>query len=164
MYFLIDCEDRRLSCSADKQDFDDLWLEDVVEIFLWPGRHPVYFEYEVSPLGRELPLLVPNNNGSFMGWRPWHYQGERLVQKNVVVRGGDPAPGAAVNGWSVEVFIPFVLLTGLDDLPPRPGTVWRMNVYRLDYDESPRAMWAWSTISGKSFHSYKEFGQVEFGP
>ena len=47
------------------------------EVFLWPDeRDPIYFEYEISPLGRELPILVPNLDGKFLGWRPWHYEGE----------------------------------------------------------------------------------------
>ena len=76
LYFLVENEDARLSCSA-LQDFDDLFAEDVVEVFLWPEQaHPVYFEYEISPLNAELPILVANNGAGFYGWLPWHYQGE----------------------------------------------------------------------------------------
>ena len=58
--------------------FADLWTEDVVEIFFWPDEEmPVYFEYELSPRNYELPILVPNKAGSFLGWRPWKYEGER---------------------------------------------------------------------------------------
>jgi len=39
---------------------------DVFEFFLWPDeRYPVYFEYEISPLGHELPILIPNFGGQF---------------------------------------------------------------------------------------------------
>ena len=41
-------------------DFLDLYNEDVVEVFLWPDESfPVYFEYEVSPLNYELPIIIP---------------------------------------------------------------------------------------------------------
>ena len=64
------------------EDFADLWNEDVFEFFLWPDEQtPLYFEYEISPLGYELPILVPNFNGKFLGWRPWHYEGERKSQE-----------------------------------------------------------------------------------
>jgi hypothetical protein len=51
----------RFTCRATRlnarmlNDGDPLYLEDVVEVFLWPGNDPaVYLEYEVSPLGRDL--------------------------------------------------------------------------------------------------------------
>jgi hypothetical protein len=57
-------------------DFLDLWNEDVVEAFFWTDEsNPIYFEYELSPLNYELPILVPNNKGKFLGWLPWHYEG-----------------------------------------------------------------------------------------
>ena len=75
IYVLFDCQDDRLTC-IESADFDDLWTQDVVEVFLWPGpKQPLYFEYELSPVGTELPILVPNHEGEFMGWRPWHYEG-----------------------------------------------------------------------------------------
>ena len=73
--------DRRLTASFQK-DFENLWTEDVFEVFLWTDeRYPVYFEYEISPLGFELPILVPNYEGKYLGWRPWHYEGSRKTAK-----------------------------------------------------------------------------------
>lgn len=38
-----------------QEDMSSLYLEDVAEVFLWPREElPVYFEYELSPLDREL--------------------------------------------------------------------------------------------------------------
>jgi hypothetical protein len=28
----------------------------------------------------ELPILIPNFGGQFLGWRPWHYEGMRKTQ------------------------------------------------------------------------------------
>ena len=51
LYVLMDGEDRTLTATM-TEDFLDLWTEDVFEFFLWPDeRYPVYFEYEISPLG-----------------------------------------------------------------------------------------------------------------
>ena len=66
----MDGADRRLTASFE-EDFSDLWKEDVFEAFVWPDeRDTLYFEYEISPLGRELPILIPNLDDRFLGWRP----------------------------------------------------------------------------------------------
>ena len=163
LYFLFDCPDHRLTCSM-ADDFDDIYNEDVVEVFLWPDEGQVlYFEYEISPLGVELPILVPNREGVFMGWRPWHYEGERRVRRATAVRGGGKAPMAEVEGWTAECFIPFALFKGLGNVPPRPGVRWRANLYRIDYDELPATHWAWSPASGANFHNVRGFGTLLFG-
>ncbi len=65
VYVLFSGSDQRLSATM-TEDFADLWNEDVFECFFWPDeRHPVYFEYEISPLGYELPILVPKLDGQF---------------------------------------------------------------------------------------------------
>ena len=51
MYFLFDCEDRRLTCTM-TEDYDEIYKEDVVEVFLWPDESQVlYFEYQNSDHG-----------------------------------------------------------------------------------------------------------------
>ena len=162
LYFLVDCEDRRLACS-NLPDGADLWKEDVVEAFLWPDpSQRVYFEYEISPLGAQLLLLVPQHDGAFYGWQVWHHEGERLMRAKTAVRGGPKAAQAAVSGWSAEFFVPFALLRGLGNVPPARGTLWRANVYRIDYDgETPRS-WAWDPRASETFHEYWNFGTLRF--
>lgn len=161
IYVLFDGSDKVLTATL-QEDFLDLWEEDVYEVFFWPDEaHPVYFEYEISPLGYELPILVPNFGGRFLGWRPWHYEGERRTRKKVAVRGGEQASMAAVTGWSAEVFIPFTLLQPLANVPPRAGTTWRANVYRMDYDGGQHTQWDWARV-GPSFHEFQRFGTLVF--
>lgn len=163
LYIVVDCEDVFLSGTA-LPDFADLFTEDVVEVFLWTDeRAPLYFEYEVSPFNAELPLLVPNQQGDFMGWLPWHYTDERRVSRKIQVRGGEQLPGAKVAGWTVALSIPFVLLKGLGNVPPYPGMIWRGNIARLDYDDLPRAKWSLSPGTSGEFHSYTEFAVLRFG-
>jgi hypothetical protein len=38
---------------------------------------------------------------------------------------------ATVDGWTVEFFISFELMTGLGNIPPKAGTTWRANICRL---------------------------------
>lgn len=162
VYLLFDCEDTRLSCTQ-TDDFGKIYEEDVVEVFLWTNEaQTVYFEYELSPLNVELPLLVPNDKGDFLGWLPWQYTGERRVRHAVTVYGGEARSGAVVCGWTAEMFIPFGLLRALGNVPPVPGTRWRGNFYRIDYDQQPPSHWAWCAETGNHFHDFYRFGTLIF--
>src|SRR6476661_7442490 len=98
IYFLVDGTDRKLTATM-AEDFMDLWNEDVFEVFLWTDqKHPMYFEYEISPLNHELPIMVPNFGGQFLGWRPWHYDRHRLTRKQTVAIGATKQPRAAIEG------------------------------------------------------------------
>ena len=161
VYVVMTGSDRKLSATNDR-DFADLWHEDVFEFFLWPDeRQSVYLEYEISPLDHELAILVPNFDHTFMGWRPWHYDGPRKIQKAVAVSGGPAKSGAAISGWTAEVFVPYALLKPLPNVPPRPGDHWRANFYRVDYDEHPSTSWSWTPVDG-TFHEYEKFGTLVF--
>lgn len=161
LYVLMDGDDQRLTATL-QNDFDDLWHEDVFEVFLWTDeRFTIYFEYEISPLNRELPILVPNFGGEFLGWRPWHYEGDRKVQKGVSIRNGEATSGAKIDGWRAEVFMPFALLAPLQNVPPQPGMRWRANFYRVDYDGGNSTSWDWSRV-GDSFHDVDKFGTLVF--
>lgn len=161
LYVLMTGTDKKLTVTK-KADFDNLWLEDVFEVFLWTDeRDPVYFEYEISPLGAELPILVPNLGGKFLGWLPWHYDGKRKVRKAVSVAGGAAEPGAAVQGWTAEMFFPYEVLAPLRNVPPTAGAKWRANFYRMDYDDGRHTTWDWSRV-GPSFHEFEKFGTLVF--
>jgi hypothetical protein len=160
LYFLMQGADGKIT-STMQDDFADLWKEDVFEVFLWPEeKTPLYFEYEISPLGRELPILVPNFSGKFLGWRPWHYDGERKIKKATSVQGGSKTSGSAATGWTAEIFIPYALLAPMQNVPPQPGTTWRANFYRMDYDDG-QVGWDWSRV-GPSFHEIQNFGTLVF--
>ncbi|MDA0196883.1 MAG: carbohydrate-binding family 9-like protein [Bacteroidetes bacterium] len=155
IYCLFRCEDQIITSTL-REDFSNLFTEDVVEIFFWPNESmPVYFEYELSPYNYELPIIVPNDNGTFLGWRPWNYEGERLTRRkaNISELDGDKT-------WTVEFFIPYDLLRPLVNEPPEKGSKWRMNMYRLDYDKG-QARWTWQPIR-KTFHDYERYGTMIF--
>ena len=161
IYFLIDGTDRKLTATM-SEDFMDLWNEDVFEVFLWTDeRHPVYFEYEISPLGHELPILIPNFDARFLGWRPWRYERERRTRKATSIIGGPKQPHASIQGWRAEFFIPYALLTPLQNVPPKPGSAWRANFYRMDHDGGKTTQWEWAPV-GDSFHEYQKFGHLMF--
>lgn len=158
VYTLFHCEDKKITSTL-KKDFSNLWLEDVVEIFYWTDESvPLYFEYELSPYNYELAILVPNFNGNFLGWTPWQYEGERKARKSTAILKDDQGN---VNGWMAEIFIPYALLKPLQNVPPKKGTQWRMNMYRIDYDESSPTRWRWRPVK-TNFHDYKSFGRIVF--
>ncbi|MCA9159854.1 MAG: hypothetical protein KDA72_16075 [Planctomycetales bacterium] len=97
---LFDGSDKQLHATLEG-DFLKLWTEDVFECFFWPNEEkPPYFEYEISPLGYELPLLLPKSDGRYFGWIPWPYEGERKTRKQISIRGGEQKSMAAIDGWS----------------------------------------------------------------
>jgi len=160
IYFLFNCGDKKLT-STMKSDNLNLWEEDVVEVFLWTDEtFPVYFEYELSPFNYELPIMVPNNKGHFLGWLPWHYEGDRKTQHATSVTGGKMQNGSPISSWIAEFFIPFKLLAPLSNVPPVSGTKWRANMYRIDYDNGTMPF-AWQKTTG-TFHEYKKFGTFIF--
>ena len=61
----------------------------------------------------ELPIMVPNNKGKFLGWLPWNYDGERKTQHATSVTGGKLINGGTITGWIAEFFIPYKLLDTL---------------------------------------------------
>jgi hypothetical protein len=159
LYFLMDGADRTLTATM-SEDFQDLWNEDVFEVFLWPDqRYPVYFEYEISPLNHELPIIIPNFGGKFLGWRPWHYE-RKMTRKATSTSGGPKTSKAAIDGWRAEFFVPYALLAPLQNVPPKPGTTWRANFYRMDYDGGARTRWGWVPLD--NFHDYEKFGELLF--
>ena len=156
IYCLFSCKDAKITSTL-TEDFTNLYLEDVVEIFFWPDESvPVYFEYELSPHNYELAIIVPNRHGNFLGWRPWHYEGGRMTRHatKIILDKND------VDSWIAEFFIPFTLLKPLLDAPPQHGTRWRANMYRIDYDEGD-SEWSWQ-LTGENFHDYEKFGTLVF--
>ena len=121
---------------------------------------PVYFEYEISPLNFELPIMVPNYKGSFYGWLPWHYEGDKKTRHATSVRGGKKESGSQVSAWMAEIFMPYKLLSPLPQVPPESGTRWRANMYRIDYDQG-MTPFSWQ-VTGPSFHEYDKFGTFVF--
>lgn len=151
VYGLFYCEDRRITSTL-REDFSDLYNEDVVEVFFWTDeRMPLYFEYELSPHNFELPILVPNSHGDFFGWRPWHYEGNRMTRHSTDI---------TEKSWTAEFFIPYTLLKPLQQVPPTKGTRWRGNFYRIDYDEGS-SEWSWQ-LTQSNFHDFEKFGTLLF--
>ncbi len=161
IYVLFNGEDEKITTAFTK-DFDDLYLADVFEVFFHTdARTPLYLEYEINQLNKELVLLVPSINGKAYGWIPWHYEKNRAIKKMVNIVGGKKKSNASIRSWSAEIFFPYEIFSPLGHVPPVSGTLWNANFYRLDYDEGKMIKWAWGPVKN-SFHELDKFKAIKF--
>lgn len=164
LYVLFHCDDRILNATF-TEHFAELWHEDVVEVFLWTDEsRPVYFEYELSPLNYELPLIVSNLDGELLHWIPfensYHAESDRKIRHKTSIIGGEKKSGAQIEGWMAEMFIPFKVLHPLENIYPESGTRWRANLYRIEYDDG-MTPFSWQPYE-TNFHDYRNFGTFLF--
>lgn len=164
IYFLFRCEDDSVSATI-TSDFEELWYEDVVEVFLWPNEsEEVYFEYELSPLNYELPILVSKTDAGQSHWIPFEYSykdgDSRKTVHKTSATGGKLKSGETITEWRAEFFIPFELLIPLKNRVPQSGTTWRANMYRVDYDYAS-TNWTWQPIT-TNFHDIYNYGTFIF--
>ncbi len=161
IYVLFYGDDDKISTQFDK-DFGDLFKGDVFEVFFHTDpKTPIYLEYEVNQLNKELVLLVPSINGKAYGWIPWQYKKNRRIKKRINVVGEKKIANGAIISWTAELFFPYVLFNPLNNVPPASGTFWNANFYRLDYDTGKMIKWAWGPVQN-SFHELERFRVVKF--
>lgn len=162
IYLLYDSTDEVLNASIES-DFEELWYEDVVEAFFWPDQDErTYFEYELSPLNYELPILVSQKKGETIHWIPFEYSytDGRKTRHKTTLTGGNKEYKAEISGWRGEIFIPFKLMWPLKNVSPVSGSRWKANFYRVDYDYGPTS-WSWQPYD-ESFHDLDQYGTIVF--
>ena len=160
IYVLFSCEDEKITSTYNK-DFEMLYNGDVFEVFFHTvPAESVYFEYEISPLSKELVLLISNRNGKLGHGVPWNYE-ERKVIKKVNLKGGPAKHNSTIQGWNAELFFPYALLNFFGNVPPKSGTRWNANFCRLDYDSGKMVKWSWSPIKVR-FHEIDKYLPVLF--
>lgn len=157
LYFAFRCEDTNIWSTLTRRDAH-LWHEEVVEVFLQPDPgHPNYIELEVNPLGAMLDIYLIDIRRP-LRYESWNPAGIRWgVQVEGTVDGG---PGD--QWWTVEIAFPLADAVTAPNLPPQPGDVWRMNLYRVE-QKPERAGLAWSPTMRRDFHVPTGFGLIEFG-
>ncbi len=121
-----------------------LWERDVVEAFIGsdPDDPNHYTEFEVAPNNMKLDLRLKLPERDF-AWSSG-------FQTHVTVDAGRHI-------WIATMAIP---LKALADSPPRPGTRWRINLFRCD--SANHAFLAWRPTLKSTFHVPERFGILEF--
>jgi hypothetical protein len=161
LYVAFHCADRDIASSYKNRD-DPLWNEDVVELFIGlPGDPRHYYEFEVSPANVVFDARIFNPTGSgerITGDKSWNAAGLKTA---VRLEGTLNQRGDTDRSWTVRMSLPFAAL-GLPHAPA-PGTIWRVNLYRIDPSSENRYA-AWSPTLGEqpNFHRPARFGYLKF--
>jgi hypothetical protein len=159
LYIAFHCEDSDIWGTTTERD-QDIYNQEVVEVFIDDDCDDYsYIEIEVSPLNAVLDLFMLNRNGQTRGLWDWDSEGMRTA----VVVDGDPVHhGRNDRSWTVEIAIPMGDFMTAPHIPPHPGEVWHVNLYRID-----RASWgdeytAWSAPGIINYHTPQRFGRLVF--
>ncbi|MHB9035709.1 MAG: carbohydrate-binding family 9-like protein [Armatimonadota bacterium] len=158
LYIAFECADTDIWGTLTQRD-DPIYDEDVVEVFLSPDcdlEH--YFEFELSPLNVIFDAGITNFGDSISADTDWDCN---ELQTAVLVDGTLNDPSDLDKGWTAEIAIPFA---SLDRETPKPGEVWRGNLYRIDRRPEPVEYQAWSPtlVDPASFHVPEKFGRIVF--
>jgi hypothetical protein len=159
LYVAFDCQDTDIwgITTEPKQPIYD---QEVVEVFLdadCDGRG--YVEIEVSPLNAVLDL--------FMLWRDdvrrglWDWTCEGLLTA-VRVDGDATRRGTPDRRWTAELAVPLAEFFTAPNVPPQPGDVWHMNLYRIDRAPAGDEYSAWSPPMRLNYHTPERFGRLVF--
>ncbi len=140
---------------------DPVSRDDCVEVFVSPDTSDVrqYFNFEFNALGTLLDRSPAHKRS-----KSWNAAG---VQVAVTIAGTLNDATDADSLWTTEIALPFTAFKGYaPHLPPRPGDVWRLNLYRtggvinLQY-----ITWSDPQRPQPQFHAPERFGYAHFlGP
>jgi Carbohydrate-binding family 9 len=164
LYLLFTGDDQKISTRNYKDD-EEIYEGDVFEFFLQAdSTKPAYFEYEINQLNRQLILILSGAPNKNIAWSPWGYEYKLnpAIQKKVVIGKGSKKPGAAIGGWTAEIFFPYEIFGLLPGVPPKSGSAWKGNFCRIDYDSGKMLQWSWSKKIKTSFHELENFGYIIF--
>jgi hypothetical protein len=139
-----------------------LWASaSAVELMLQPGDpgdNRDYYEIQVDTAGAIFDThwddyMIPLQGGPadrVFGHQDWSCAAERAATVD---------PGRS---YTIEMALPWrAFVHGRSPIPPRPGDVWRMNLY--SFRDGQRLALGWSPIRGEgNFHRSSRFGRVRF--
>ena len=155
--------DRHPVAPFHRDDVDPhLWgSASAVEIMLQPGDpgdNRDYYEIQVDTAGALFDThwddyMTPLRGGPtdrVFGHQEWSCAAERAATVD---------PGRS---YTIEMALPWsALAAGRVPIPPRPGDIWRINLY--SFRDGQRLALGWSPIRGQgNFHRSLRFGRVRF--
>ena len=162
LYVGFHCEDHDIWANMTEHDAA-LWEEEVVEIFLDPGRvGTAYFEMVVNPLNVLTDVFVVNlgnRDRVFQPLRSWECEG---IVHAVSIDGDPHDPESHDVSWTVEFAIPFEQLVTAPNIPPENGDTWRGNFYRIEQNADGDEYTAWSPTGAINYHVPDVFGTIAF--
>lgn len=164
LYLGVVVDDDAPAAPFGRDDVDPhLWeMSSAVELMLQPGDpgdNREYYEMQFDTMGAMFDTKWDDYNQPISGSDPatkkfghmeWSCKAERaaFVQRGKL--------------YSIEVAIPWSSFTSSRvAVPPKPGDVWRANLY--SFRDGQKLALAWSPIKGEgNFHKSSRFGRVKF--
>jgi Carbohydrate family 9 binding domain-like len=172
LYVAFNVADTDAWSNLTKRD-DKLWTQEAVELMIDADKNGKgYVEFQVAPNGNVFDTYLPEyrkyEDSIDPKRKPYSFNAKLNVA--VVVDGTLNKHDDKDKGWTVELAIPLEDVKGLDTkaelprLPPRPGDVWRINMFRMDQPEGkPQQASGWSPPLVGDFHALDRFGELVFG-
>ena len=168
LYVGFHCVDPDIWGTFHRHD-DPIYEEEVVEIFLDPlGNLCAYYELEVSPLNTGFDALIlndavitgtPGRGGKFQGFSGWNPSDFRHA---VYLEGKLNAHDGKSKFWEAILAVPFNEMFLGGNAPPKPGDIWRGNLYRIDSEGGRLEESAFSPTFSEDFHVPGRFGKFIF--
>jgi tetratricopeptide (TPR) repeat protein len=158
LYLLFTCPYKKLNIWEPPQNDrprNKLWDRDVVEFFLGSDWNEIrrYREFEIAPTGDWIDLAIDLSRRSYdRNWRSGWKTAARIDE--------------AAHVWYAAARVP---LSAVSDAPVKPGSRWRMNLYRIDGEgpDAKRHFLCWQpTCAGNRDpnHVPENFATLVFGP
>jgi len=151
LYLLYVCPFRELYLKPDPdtgRETNKLWDWDVAEAFIGSDFEHItrYKEFQVSPQGEYVDLDIDRENPRPRGGVDWQ-SGFTVKARIDRVR----------KIWYGEMRIPF---SSLAAAAPKPGTEFRIGLFRIEGAEPDRTYVAWRPTGAKNFHVPAAFGRL----
>jgi hypothetical protein len=170
LYVAFDNTDDDVWTDLTKRD-DKLWTEEADELMIdADGNGRTYIELQVAPNGNIFDTYLPSprryEDTVDPKMKPFSWNSKMTAK--VHVDGTLNKRDDKDKGWTVELALPLEDVKGLDDksgvrLPPEPGDVWRINMYRMDLPKGkPQQAAGWSPPMVGDFHALGRFGELVF--
>jgi dienelactone hydrolase len=160
LYVAWYAHDRHISASV-LQRHGPVSNDDCVEVFLSPNPEKVnnYYTFEINAIGTMLNRCRTDWWTGPPTWEPDGVRYRTSLQSSVPKQESD-----SDRDWIVELAIPLRNFShDAAHTPPRPGDVWRLNLFRTG-GITNRQSSSWSPIRSEkhSFHTPAAFGTVRF--
>ena len=169
LYLAFENVDTDVWSDLSKRD-DKLWTEEAVEVMIdADGNGKSYVELQVAPNGNIFDTYLPDyrkyEDSIDPKRKPYDWNSKAKV--GVKVDGTLNKHEDQDKGWTVELAIPLADVNGLATdgvkVPPALGTIWKVNMYRLDKPKGKDQIAAgWSPPMTGDFHVLSRFGQIVF--
>ena len=157
IYVLFRCKDEHIAAHYYRRNSAP-YRDDCVEAFIAPNpEHPLWYaNNEINCLGTW--LVGKHKEKDYGFWEPDRI----LVGRNH--KGTINKEDDTDEYWLLEIGIPFSSLEDYEtELPPKPGTVWGINLNRLGGDVNQQySQWTASQTEKPNYHRPQDFGRLVF--